>query len=108
MLPRRRSLLLLLLDLLLATLVQTSAASRNEADLHPRRGAAADSGGVPDVLVVATAVRVLDRVHRHATNLGPAVAPDAVLVEVVTGLEDRLVEAAAAGHDADHSAGTGR
>merc|ERR1719463_206439 len=34
---RRRSLLLLLLDLLLASLVQTGAARRNEADLHPRR-----------------------------------------------------------------------
>ena len=66
---RRRSLLLLLLDLLLASLVQTGAARRNEADLHPRRSAAADGGGVPDVLVVASAVRVLDRVHRHTADL---------------------------------------
>ena len=60
------------------------------------------------MLVVASAVRVLHWVHRHAAHLGPAVALHAVLVEVVPGLEDRLVEAAAAGHDADHSTGGGR
>merc|ERR1719460_1344556 len=99
-----RSLLLLLLDLLLAALVQARAAGRDEANLHPRGSATADRRRVPDVLVVASAVRVLDRVHRHTTNLGPAVALHAVLVEVVPGLEDRLVEAATAGHDANHRA----
>ena len=50
-----------------------------------------------DVLVVAAAVRVLDRVHRHAAHLGPRVALDAVLVVGGARLQQGLLGAAAAG-----------
>jgi len=59
---------------------------------------------VADVLVVTSTVRVLDGVHRHTTDLRPAVALDAVLVEGTAGLQQRLVNAATAGDDADRRA----
>merc|ERR1719386_165623 len=62
-------------------------------------------GRVADVLVVASAMRVLDRVHRHTAHLRPGVALHTVLVEVRSGLQDRLVETATAGHDPDRRAG---
>ena len=66
--------LLLLLHLLLVqdlgcTLEPACAASCNETDLLSRRGIPPHSGGMPDVLVVTTTVRVLHRVHGHTTNL---------------------------------------
>ncbi len=60
-----------------------------------------------DVLVVTTAVGVVDGVHGDTADLGPAVALDAVLVELVAGLEDGLVDAAAAGDETDDSAASG-
>eukprot|EP00972_Heterocapsa_arctica_P052707 7757496-Heterocapsa_arctica.AAC.1 len=57
--------------------------------------------------MVASAVRVLHRVHRAATDLGPGVALHLVLVEVVPGLEHGLVHAAAARDDADDRAARG-
>ena len=37
--------------------------------LHPRRSTTVHRGRVPDVLVVAAAVRVLNLVHRDTTDL---------------------------------------
>ena len=56
---------------------------------------------MPDVLVVSATVRVLDGVHRHTTDRGPAVPLHAVLVEGTAGLQHRFVDALAAGDSAD-------
>ena len=66
--------LLLLLHLLLVedlgcTLEPACAASCNETNLLSWRGIPPYSGGMPNVLVVTTTVRVLHRVHGHTTHL---------------------------------------
>ena len=60
-----------------------------------------------DVLVVTTTVGVLDGVHRHTTNLGPALPLDAVLVVGASSLEHGLVEASTSRNDADDGARVG-
>jgi len=62
------------------------AARGDAANLLAGRRVAAHGGRVSDVLVVAAAVRVLHRVHRHAANLRPAVALGLVLVVRVASL----------------------
>jgi len=71
----------------------TRTSRRNETNLGTSRQVTAHSGGVTNVLVVTTTVRVLNRVHSHTTNLRPAVALDLVLVVARTSLEHRLVAA---------------
>ena len=56
------------------------------------------------MLVVTTTVGMLDRVHGHTTDLGPAVPLDLVLVVRAAGLQDGLVDTTAAGDDADGGA----
>ena len=51
----------------------TYPASGNETDFLSRNGRAGNSGGFPDVLVVTTSVRMVDRVHGHTTSTRPAV-----------------------------------
>ena len=63
----------------------------------------AHGGGVADVLVVATTVGVLHGVHCNTANLGPLVAFGLVLVVRHTSLQDGLVHAATAGHNANHA-----
>ena len=89
----------LLLD---ATTQTTSAASGNETDLLTGRATATNGGGVSDVLVVATTVGVINRVHCDTTNLGPLVTLGPVLVAGTAGLGDGLVHTASTGDDADH------
>merc|ERR1711924_378949 len=85
---------LVLLVVLVATLPLASATGGDEANLLPRHASASGGGGVTDVLVVTTTVGVLHWVHGAATNLGPAVALDAVLVEGTASLHHGLVGAA--------------
>jgi len=89
----------LLLD---ATTQTTGAASGDETDLLTGRATAANSGGVTDVLMVATTVGVINGVHCDTTNLGPLVALGPVLVAGPAGLGNGLVHAATTGDDANH------
>src|SRR5688572_20168682 len=75
------------------------------ADHGARRGAAALAGGSALEVVRAAAVRVVDGVHGHTADAGPAHALGAHGVVLLAGLEERLVAAAAAGHEADGGAG---
>lgn len=54
--------------------------------------------------MVTTTVGMLHRVHGNTTHLRPAVALHLVLVVGTTGLQDGLVNATAAGNNADHGA----
>jgi len=86
----------------------TGASGGNQTDLLTVRGISADGRRVTNVLMVTTSVGMVDRVHRHTTNVRPAVSLGLVLVERVTGLQHRLVDTATSGNDADHSASAGR
>jgi len=101
---RCASRLLLFLDerILLTTAKNTGTASGDKTDLGTGWGITSDGSGVTNVLMVTTTVRMLDGIHRRTTNLGPAVTLDLKLVEVVTGLEDGLVETTATSDDTDH------
>lgn len=57
-----------------------------------------------DMLMVTTTVGMLDGVHGHTTHLRPRVALHLVLVIGTARLQDRLVDTATAGNDADHGA----
>ena len=94
---------ILIRDLVRATSQTTSATSGNQTDLATRRAEAVLGRRVTNVLVVTTTVRVLDGVHCHTTNLRPRVTLGLVLVPRATGLEHRLVNAAATGNDADRA-----
>jgi len=91
--------------LLLGTAQTTSAAGSNETNLLAGRGIAANCRGLADVLMATTSVRMIHGVHGHTTDVRPAVALRLVLEERVAGLQDRLVNAAATGNDADCSTG---
>lgn len=100
---RRTTLLGLLLDDL-ATTNTTSTTGSDETDLATGRCSALDGRRVTDVLMVTTTVGMLHGVHRHTSHLRPAVTLDLVLVVRTAGLQDRLVNTATAGNDADHGA----
>merc|ERR1719220_2542192 len=49
------------------------------------------------MLMVTTTVGMLDGVHRHTSDLGPAVPLDSVLVVRTAGLQHGLVDPTASG-----------
>jgi hypothetical protein len=51
----------------------TYPASSNETDFLTGDGLAVNGGGLADVLVVTTTVRVIDGVHSNTTSTGPAI-----------------------------------
>merc|ERR1719205_234 len=95
---------LILLLVLLSTTDPSGPAGGDETDLATRRRSTHDSGGLADMLMVTTTVGMLDGVHGHTTDLGPAVPLDLVLVVGAAGLQDGLVDTAATGHDSDGGA----
>ncbi|RXH86889.1 hypothetical protein DVH24_022162 [Malus domestica] len=62
----------------------------NETNLLPGRSVTPDSASVSNMLVVTSSVRMLDWVHSHTTNLGPAVPLHSELVVSITSLEHWL------------------
>jgi len=92
---------------LVTTSQDTGTTGGNETDLLTRRGVTSGGGRVTDVLMVTTTVGMLNRVHRHTSNLRPAVSLHTVLVERGTGLQHRLIDTTTAGNDADNGTGTG-
>merc|ERR1719193_1934238 len=92
---------LVLLLVLLSTTNSSGPAGGDKTDLATRRSATHDSGGLTNMLMVTTTVGMLDRVHGHTTDLGPAVPLDLVLVVRAAGLQDGLVDTTAASDDAD-------
>jgi hypothetical protein len=96
------------LDSLLAP-EATGAARRDETSLGTRGFVPAHGGGVSDVLVVTTTVRVFHGVHRHTTHLGPgSTSLRLVLVVVRASLEHGLVAPAATRDLSDGATASGR
>ena len=98
------SLLISLLDDDLRASKSTGSSGGDQTDLLTRDSEARHSSGMTNVLMVTTTVRVIDGVHCDTSNLGPAVALDSVLVELVTSLQDGLVNTTATGDQTDDSA----
>ena len=92
-----------LLDLVGATAQTAGASSGDQTDLATRRTEAVLRRRVTNVLVVTTTVRVLDGVHGDTAHLRPRVTLGLVLVPRATCLQHWLVDAAAAGNDADRA-----
>lgn len=78
------------------------SAGSDLASLRTSRAITSHSSGLTHVLLVTTSVRVVHRVHRHTSDLGPLVSLDSVLVESTTGLQDGLVGSAAASDQTNH------
>lgn len=80
---------------------KTGTTGSDETDLLTSGSVARAGGGLADVLVVTTTVRVVDGVHSHTTSAGPRVPLDLELVVSTTGLEQGLVDTTTTGDDAD-------
>jgi hypothetical protein len=66
----------------------------NETNLLARRSVTADSGGMTNVLMVTSSMRMLNRVHGHTTHLRPAVPLHTVLVVGIASLQHWLLSPA--------------
>lgn len=94
--------LLVFLNLLLATTNTTSSAGSNKTDLLTGAGISSDSGGLTNVLMVTTTVRMLNGIHGNTTHLRPRVPLCLVLVVSTASLQDGLVNTATTCNDAHH------
>jgi hypothetical protein len=68
-------------------------------------GLSGHTRSVTDMGMVTTTVRVVNGVHVHGFDLGPAGSSDFVFVIRDTGLQDGLLGSAATSDDTDHSTG---
>jgi len=102
------NILIILLVINFSTSNPTRPPGCDQTELSARWCASLDGGSLSDVLMVATSVRVLHRVHGHTTHLGPAVAFRLVFVVRTSSLQDGLVNTTTSGHDANHGSVVGR
>ena len=79
----------------------TYPTSGDETDFLTWHCRTSDSGGLSDVLVVTTTMRMVNRVHSDTTSAGPVVTLGLVLVEGTTSLKERLVHSSTASDDTD-------
>ena len=80
----------------------------DETGLFTGRRVASARRRVSDVLMVTTTMRMLHGVHRHTSNLGPAVALVLVLVVRTSRLQKRFVETSTSGNNSDHGSAVPR
>ena len=80
----------------------TGSLGGDETTLLTAGSVSAGSGGVTNVLMVTTTVRMLDGVHGNTSHAGPVSLLGVGLEVRVVGLQERLVSSLAAGNDADH------
>ncbi len=101
--------LLLNLEILSTSSNETGSSGGNETSLLTARSVSGDGGGVTDVLLVTTTMRVIHGVHGNTSNSGPGTSALGLPSVVgVSGLADGLVSSATTGNEADHSsAGSG-
>merc|ERR1719347_1046995 len=76
----------------------------DQADLATGAGAPLHSRSLADMLVISTTVGMLHWIHRHTTNLGPAVPLHFEFVVGAASFQHRLVNPTAARHQTDHCA----
>jgi hypothetical protein len=99
--------LVLVADLLFTTAKTAGTAGSNHTNLLTGDGVALDSGGVTDVLVITTTVRVLNGVHSHTTDHRPPVALSGVLVVSTASFEHGLINTTTASDEANGGTSSG-
>lgn len=92
--------LIITLDLDLATPDTTGAPGSNKTDFATSGSTPLDRRSFTDVLMVTTSVRMLHGVHSHTSHNRPAVPLSLVLVVGATRLENGLVDTTTSGDDA--------
>ena len=104
MLFRSSPILLERFDLLvlLASSDLTSSSGGNETDLLSRRSVSAQGGGMTDVLMVTTTMRMLDGVHGDTSNLGPHLSLSFEEVVAVSCLENGFLDSPTCCDDTNH------
>merc|ERR1712111_84110 len=90
--------LLLLGPARLGTGQTTSTSGCDQANLSAGGSVSPDGGGVANVLMISTTVRMLDGVHGHTADLRPGVPLGLVLEVCPSGLEHGLVDSATTGN----------
>ena len=93
---------LLLIVVLFASPDPSSSPGSNKTDLATGRGSSLDSRCFANMLMVTTTVGMLNGVHSHTTNLGPAIALNLEFVIGTTSLKHGLVNTATTGYNANH------
>jgi hypothetical protein len=91
-----------LLSGLSSSLQPTGTTSGNQTNLGTGWGTTPHSGGVTDMLMVTSSVRMVHGRHGNTPNLGPAVPLGLESVVVVTGLQDGLLNTSSSGADTNH------
>jgi len=90
--------------ILLSSAQDTCTAGSNQTNLLSRGGTSRDRGGVTNVLMITSSVRMLDGIHGHTTHLRPVVTLHSELMEIVSGLENWLVCASSPGYNTNKHA----
>jgi len=85
-----------------------SSPGSNQADLLAWRGMAADGGGVSNMLMVTTTMRMLDRIHANTLHPRPAVSLGLGSMVSAASLQNGLLNTTTTGDDANHGTGDGR
>merc|ERR1719158_1440014 len=69
----------------------TSSSSSNKTDLLSGAGTPPDCGGLSNMLMITSSVRMFNGIHSNTTNLWPAVPLHFVFVVSTTSFQDRFV-----------------
>ncbi|QBM89397.1 hypothetical protein METSCH_D04680 [Metschnikowia aff. pulcherrima] len=93
---------------LLGTSQQTSSSGGNQTSLLTWNGVSGDGGGLTNMLVVTTTVRVINWVHGHTSSSWPRVSLDLVLVESSTSLQQWLVNSTTTSDNTNDTSGVRR
>ena len=94
--------LVAVLDFALRSSEQTGSSGGNKTSLLPWNGLSANTRTMADMGMVTTTMGMVDGVHIHTRNLGPARSSDLMFVIGDSGLHDWLLSPSAASDNADH------
>lgn len=82
---------------------EPSSSSGDETDFLPMGSVSADSGGMSNMLLISTTMRMIYGVHSHSSNSGPASSLCFVFVVLATGLANWLVGSSTSSNNSNHS-----
>merc|ERR1719158_2111864 len=80
----------------------TSSSSSNKTDLLSGAGTPPDCGGLSNMLMITSSVRMFNGIHSNTTNLWPAVPLHFVFVVSTTSFQDWFVDTSTSSNKSDH------